>query len=109
MKKFTPLLDRIVVKRLDFDEKSKKGVLLPTGQMQKKYDATRGEIVGVGPGTYNSFSSKWVELKEKPFNFEIGQVVIYPKAAGVEINVEGETLYVLSATDIYGKIEECES
>lgn len=107
--KLTPFLDRLIVQRLDYDEHTKsKKLVLPTGQMQQKYDATRGKILAMGPGAFNSFSGKWVGLDEAPYSMKVGMVIMYPKAAAIDIDIEGTKYHCLSATDVYGKLEEGE-
>ena len=87
-----PLGERVVIKRVEAEEKTKSGIVLPG---QAKEQPQMAKVVAVGPGT----SEDKMELKE-------GDVVIFSKYAGTEIKFEGEEYTIMSQKDILLKVEQ---
>lgn len=85
-----PLGDRVVIKRLEAEEKTASGIVLPS---QAKEQPQMAEIVAVGPGGY-------VDGKEVKMEVNVGDVVIFSKYAGTEIKYEGQEYTILSQRDI---------
>ena len=85
-----PLGDRVVIKRLEAEEKTKSGIVLPG---QAKEQPQMAEVVAVGPGAVED--GKTVPMEVKP-----GDVVIFSKYAGTEIKYEGDDYTILSQRDL---------
>lgn len=85
-----PLGDRVVIKRLEAEEKTKSGIVLPN---QAKEQPQMAEVKAVGPGGV-------VDGKEVKMEVKVGDVVIFSKYAGTEIKYEGEEYTIISQKDI---------
>jgi chaperonin GroES len=94
--KFRPLHDRVVVRRIESDEKTKGGIIIPDTAKEKPQE---GEVVAVGPGTTNE-QGQVVALDVKS-----GDRVLFGKWSGTEIKVDGEDLLIMKESDILGVIE----
>jgi chaperonin GroES len=94
--KFRPLHDRVVVRRIDAEEKTKGGIIIPDTAKEKPQE---GEIVAVGPGARDE-SGKLQALDVKP-----GQRVLFGKWSGTEVRIDGEDLLIMKESDIMGVIE----
>jgi chaperonin GroES len=93
--KFRPLHDRVVVKRVDADEKSKGGIIIPDTAKEKP---SEGEVVAVGPGGRDE-SGQII----KP-DVKAGDRVLFGKWSGTEVKLEGEDLLIMKESDIMGVI-----
>jgi chaperonin GroES len=93
--KFRPLHDRVVVKRVDAEEKSKGGIIIPDTAKEKPSD---GEVVAVGPGGRDE-SGKIIQPEVKA-----GDRVLFGKWSGTEVKLEGEDLLIMKESDIMGVI-----
>jgi chaperonin GroES len=93
--KFRPLHDRVVVKRIDAEEKSSGGIIIPDTAKEKP---SQGEIVAVGPGGRDE-SGKLVALGVKS-----GDRVLFGKWSGTEVKLDGEDLLIMKESDIMGVI-----
>lgn len=94
--KFTPLYDRVLVKRLEEEARSAGGIIIPDTAKEKPL---RGKILAAGRG-------KVLDSGElRPLAVKEGDVVLFGKYAGTEIKVEGEELTILREDDILGIIE----
>jgi chaperonin GroES len=91
--KFRPLHDRVVVKRVDAEEKSKGGIIIPDTAKEKP---SQGEVVAVGPGGRDE-SGKII----KP-DVKAGDLVLFGKWSGTEVKLEGEDLLIMKESDIMG-------
>ena len=94
--KLKPLHDRVLVKRLEEEEKTKGGIIIPDTAKEKPI---RGEIVAVGPGKTGD-DGKRIEMSVK-----VGDKVMFNKYAGTEIKVDGEEHLVMREDDIVAIIE----
>ena len=94
--KFRPLHDRVVVKRIDAEEKSKGGIIIPDTAKEKPME---GEVVAVGPGARDE-SGKLQPLDVKP-----GDRVLFGKWSGTEVKLDGEELIIMKESDIMGVID----
>ena len=93
--KFRPLHDRVVVRRVDSEEKTAGGIIIPDTAKEKP---SEGEIVAVGKGARDE-SGKIVELDVK-----VGDRVLFGKWSGTEVKVGGEDLLIMKESDIMGVI-----
>ena len=92
--KIEPLFDKIVIKEIEPEEKTPSGIVLPGPAQEKPQLAL---VVAVGPGGL-------IDGKEIKMVLNKGDKIIYPKYAGSEFKIKGETLIVLRQSDVLGKI-----
>ena len=90
--KIQPLADRVVVKRLDAEERTKGGIIIPDSAKEKP---SQGEILAVGPGAWDEDGEKRMKLEVK-----VGDKVLFGKWAATEVKVDGEEVLVLKESDI---------
>jgi chaperonin GroES len=93
--KFRPLHDRVLVRRVEQDQKTKGGIIIPDTAQEKPME---GEIVAVGTGHVNDNG------QVRPLDVKKGDRVIFSKWAGTEVNIDGEELMVMKESDIIGVI-----
>jgi len=93
--KLKPLGDRVVIKQLEAEEKTKSGIVLPGSAKEKPQEA---EIVAVGPGGM-------VDGKEVTMHVKAGDRVIYSKYAGTEVKVENAEYIIVRQSDILAIVE----
>jgi chaperonin GroES len=93
---FRPLHDRVVVRRIDAEEKSKGGIIIPDTAQEKPQE---GEVVSVGPGTLNDTG----ELR--PLDVKAGDRVLFGKWSGTEVKLDNEELLIMKESDIMGILE----
>ncbi|MDR1532441.1 MAG: co-chaperone GroES [Clostridiales bacterium] len=94
--KLKPLGDRVVLKQLNAEEKSKGGVILPGTAKEKPQEA---EVVAVGPGGV-------VDGKEVKMEVEVGNRIIYSKYAGTDIKLDDEEYIIVRQNDILAVVEQ---
>jgi chaperonin GroES len=94
--KIRPLQDRVMVKRLEEEQKTAGGIIIPDTAKEKPQ---KGEIIAAGPG------KKDENGKLIPLDVKAGDKVLFSKYAGTEIKVEGEELLIMREDDIMGVIE----
>src|SRR5271169_490696 len=94
--KFRPLHDRVVVKRLEAEEKSKGGIIIPDTVKEKPQE---GEVVAVGPGARDE-SGKLV-----PLELKAGERVLFGKWSGTEVKIDGQDLLIMRESDVMGVLE----
>jgi chaperonin GroES len=94
--KFRPLHDRVVVRRVEQEEKSAGGIIIPDTAKEKPME---GEVIAVGPGGRDE-SGKLIPIDVKP-----GDRVLFGKWSGTEVKIEGEELLIMKESDIMGVIE----
>ena len=93
--KFTPLHDKVLVKRTEEEEKSAGGIVLPGSATEKP---SQGEVIAVGPG------KKSENGDASPVGVEVGDTVIFGQYGGNEIKIDGEEYLILSESDIFGVV-----
>ncbi len=93
--KFRPLHDRVVVKRIESEEKTKGGIIIPDTAKEKPQE---GKVVAVGPGSRDE-SGKLVALDVKA-----GDRVLFGKWSGTEVKIDGEDLLIMKESDILGVV-----
>ncbi|MCO7736811.1 co-chaperone GroES [Brucella intermedia] len=94
---FRPLHDRILVRRIEADEKTAGGIIIPDTAREKP---SEGEVIAVGPGARDE-SGKLVELDVK-----VGDRIQFGKWSGTEIRLDGEDLLIMKESDVMGVIEQ---
>src|SRR4026209_689186 len=94
---FRPLHDRIVVKRIEAEEKTAGGIIIPDTVKEKP---SQGEVVAVGPGDRDEAG------KLIPIDIRAGDRVLFGKWSGTEVKIDGEDLLIMKETDIFGVIED---
>ncbi len=92
---FRPLHDRVLARRLDADEKTAGGIIIPDSAREKPQE---GEVIAVGPG---ALSEKGETV---PMNVKKGDRILFGKYSGTEVKVDGEELVILKESDIFGVI-----
>ncbi len=95
--KFRPLHDRIVVRRIEAEQKSAGGIIIPDTAKEKPQ---QGEVIAVGPGARNE-AGQIVTLDVKP-----GDIVLFGKWSGTEVKIDGEDLLIMKESDIMGVLEQ---
>ena len=93
--KFTPLHDKVLVKRTEEEEKSAGGIVLPGSATEKP---SQGEVVAVGPG------KKTENGDVSPVGVGVGDTVIFGQYGGNEIKIDGDEYLILSESDIFGVV-----
>ena len=93
---FRPLHDRVVVKRIDEEQKTKGGIIIPDTAKEKPM---QGEILAVGPGARND-KGELIALGVK-----VGDRVLFGKWSGTEVKIDGEELLIMKESDVMGVIE----
>ncbi|AVF03006.1 MULTISPECIES: co-chaperone GroES [Devosia] len=96
---FRPLHDRLVVRRIEADEKTAGGIIIPDTAKEKPAE---GEVVAVGPGARNE-KGEIVALDVRP-----GDRVLFGKWSGTEVKIDGNDLLIMKESDILGIIERAE-
>ena len=94
--KFRPLHDRVVLKRVEQEEKTKGGIIIPDTAKEKPQE---GEVIAVGPGARDE-SGKLV-----PPDVKAGDRVLFGKWSGTEVKIGGEDLLIMKESDVMGVIE----
>lgn len=94
--KFRPLHDRVVVRRVESEEKTAGGIIIPDTAKEKPME---GEVVATGPGARDE-SGKLV-----PLDVQVGDRILFGKWSGTEIKLNGEELLIMKESDIMGVIE----
>jgi chaperonin GroES len=93
---FRPLHDRVVVRRIEADEKTAGGIIIPDTAKEKP---SQGEVIAVGPGGRDE-SGKLI-----PIDIKAGDTVLFGKWSGTEVKIEGEDLLIVKESDILGIVE----
>ncbi len=94
--KIRPLQDRVIVKRLEEEEKTKGGIIIPDTAKEKPQ---QGEVIAVGKGKVRD------DGKVSPLDVKVGDKVLFSKYAGTEVKIEGEEYLIMREDDILGVIE----
>jgi chaperonin GroES len=93
---FRPLHDRVVVRRLDGEEKTAGGIIIPDTAKEKPME---GEVVAVGPGARGEDGALI------PLDVKAGDMILFGKWSGTEVKIDGEDLIIMKESDILGVIE----
>jgi chaperonin GroES len=95
--KFRPLHDRVVVRRIEGEEKTKGGIIIPDTAKEKPME---GEIMAVGPG------ARGEDGKLYPLDVKKGDRILFGKWSGTEVKIDGEELLIMKESDIMGIIQK---
>ncbi|MCC5978617.1 MAG: co-chaperone GroES [Salinarimonas sp.] len=93
--KFRPLHDRVVVRRIEAEEKTKGGIIIPDAAKEKPQE---GEIVAVGPGARDETG------KIAALDVKAGDRVLFGKWSGTEVRIDGQDLLIMKESDIMGVV-----
>jgi chaperonin GroES len=94
---FRPLHDRVVVKRIDAEEKTAGGIIIPDTAKEKPQ---QGEVIAVGPGGRNETG------KLIPIDLSVGDRVLFGKWSGTEVKLDGVEYLIMKESDVMGVLEE---
>jgi chaperonin GroES len=97
---FRPLHDRVLVRRVKEEEKTKGGIIIPDTAQEKPQE---GEVIAVGPGARDEDGER-IEMDVK-----VGDRILFGKWSGTEVKIDGEELLIMKESDIMGVIETKES
>ena len=95
--KIRPLQDRVIIKRIQEEEKSKGGIIIPDTAKEKPQE---GKVIAVGKGKVNE------DGKVTPLDVKVNDRVLFGKYSGTEINIDGEEHLIMREEDILGVIEK---
>jgi chaperonin GroES len=93
---FRPLGDRVLVKRVEEEEKTKGGIIIPDTAKEKPQE---GEVIAVGPGARDESG------KLQPLDVKTGDRVLFGKWSGTEVKLNGQDLLIMKESDILGVLE----
>jgi chaperonin GroES len=93
---FRPLGDRVLVRRVKEEEKTKGGIIIPDTAKEKPQE---GEIVAVGPGARDE------QGKIQPLDVKVGDRILFGKWSGTEVSISGEDLLIMKESDVLGVLE----
>jgi len=94
---FRPLHDRVVVRRVEAEEKTTGGIIIPDTAKEKPME---GEVVAVGPG------ARGEDGKIQPLDVKAGDRVLFGKWSGTEVKLDGEDLIIMKESDIMGVLDQ---
>jgi chaperonin GroES len=94
--KFRPLHDRVVVRRIEEDERTRGGIIIPDTAKEKPQ---QGKVVAVGPGATDE------KGQVQPLDVKAGDRVLFGKWSGTEVKIDGEDLLIMKESDILGVLE----
>jgi chaperonin GroES len=94
--KFRPLHDRVVVRRIESEDKTAGGIIIPDTAKEKPQE---GEVVAVGPGGRDETG------KLLPLDLKVGERILFGKWSGTEVKIDGEELLIMKESDVMGVIE----
>ncbi len=94
---FRPLHDRVVVKRIDEEEKTAGGIIIPDTAKEKPM---QGKVIAVGPGKRSDSG------EVSPLDVKAGDTVIFGKWSGTEVTIDGQDLLIMNERDIMGSLEK---
>jgi len=94
--KFRPLHDRVVVRRIEEDDRTRGGIIIPDTAKEKPME---GEVIAVGPGARSE------DGKLHPLDVKAGDRILFGKWSGSEVKIDGEELVIMKESDILGIIE----
>ncbi|MEM9289321.1 MAG: co-chaperone GroES [Pseudomonadota bacterium] len=94
---FRPLHDRVLVRRLDSDEKTAGGIIIPDTAKEKPQE---GEVISVGSGARNDSG------EITPLEVKAGDTILFGKWSGTEVKIDGEDLIIMKESDILGILDQ---
>ena len=97
MKGFRPLGDRILIKRIKEEERTKGGIIIPDTAKEKPQE---GKVIAVGPGARDDNG------KVQPLDVKAGDLILFGKWSGTEVKIDGDDLLIMKESDILGVVEK---
>ncbi|MCA1479367.1 co-chaperone GroES [Bradyrhizobium sp. NBAIM08] len=94
---FRPLHDRVLVRRIDAEEKTAGGIIIPDNAKEKPQ---QGEVIAVGPG------GRYEQGQLVPLDVKVGDRVLFGKWSGTEVKIDGEELLIMKESDLLGVTEQ---
>jgi chaperonin GroES len=94
---FRPLHDRVLVKRVESEERTKGGIIIPDTAKEKPIE---GEVLAVGNGARDE------QGKVHPLDVKVGDIILFGKWSGTEVKIDGEDLLVMKESDIMGIVDK---
>jgi chaperonin GroES len=94
---FRPLGDRVLIKRVEEEEKTKGGIIIPDTAKEKPQE---GKVIATGPGARDDNG------KVQPLDVKAGDVILFGKWSGTEIKIDGDDLLIMKESDILGVVEK---
>jgi len=94
--KFRPLHDRVVVRRVESEDKTAGGIIIPDTAKEKPQE---GEVIAVGPGGRDEAG------KLIPIDVKVGDRILFGKGSGTEVKIDGEELLIMKESDVVGVLE----
>jgi chaperonin GroES len=94
---FRPLHDRVVVRRIDAEEKTKGGIIIPDNAKEKPQE---GEVIAVGPGGRDE------DGKRILIDVAVGDRILFGKWSGTEVKIDGEDLIIMKESDVLGVLDQ---
>jgi chaperonin GroES len=94
---FRPLHDRVLIRRVEAEEKTSGGIIIPDTAKEKPME---GEVVAVGPGARDESG------KVQPLDVKVGDRVLFGKWSGTEVRLDGEELIIMKESDIMGIVDQ---
>ena len=98
--KFRPLHDRIVIRRVEGDDRTKGGIIIPDTVREKPQE---GEVVAVGPGARDESG------EIQPLDVKAGDRILFGKWSGTEVKIDGEELLIMKESDVMGVLESTQA
>ncbi len=95
--KFKPLHDRVVVRRVESEQKTRGGIIIPDTAQEKPME---GEVVAVGPGARNEHGQL------VPMDLRAGERILFGKWSGTEVKIDGEELLIMKESDVMGVLDQ---
>ena len=95
--KFRPLQDRVLIRRIEEEERTKGGIIVPDTAKEKPME---GEVIAAGPGARGDDGTL------HPLDVKVGDRILFGKWSGTEIKIDGEDLVVMKESDIMGVVEQ---
>jgi chaperonin GroES len=93
---FRPLGDRVLVRRVEEEEKTRGGIIIPDTAKEKPQE---GEVIAVGPGARDETG------KVQPLDVKVGDKILFGKWSGTEVRLDGKDLLIMKESDILGVVE----
>jgi chaperonin GroES len=94
---FRPLHDRVAIRRLEGEDKSKGGIIIPDTVKEKPQ---QGEVIAVGPGVRNEAGTL------VPLDVKVGDTVLFGKWSGTEVTIDGQDLVIMKEADLMGVLDQ---
>jgi chaperonin GroES len=94
---FRPLGDRVAVRRVEEEAKTKGGIIIPDTAKEKPQE---GEVIAVGPGAWDD------DGKRIPMDVKVGERILFGKWSGSEVKIDGDDILIMKASDILGALDD---